>query len=168
MTSGKDVKKKGKDTAEKDIASKKAEALKKKKTNDIEYVGVDAATIKKLVGDGEEIITSLDAKEPTVVIEEMLNKLDSVALKSIHDLTSSKEPGNNQYKLKQATIFAFGKDAEVVDVASKKLAGVMEGLETVFDYAVTKASFWKRFFPCVETFFLEMFFPKPWVETIFL
>ena len=124
MTSGAGVKKKGKDTAEKDIASKKAEALKKKKTDDIEYVGVDSATIKKLVGDREEIMTSLDTKEPTVVIEEMLNKLDSVALKSIHDLTSSKEPGNNLYKLKQATIFAFGKDAEVVDEnepASKSL-----------------------------------------------
>ena len=139
MNSGKGVKKKGKDTAEKDIAEKKAEALKKKKTDDIEYVTVDATTIKKLVGDGEEIMSALDTKEPVAVLDILLQKLESGALKKIHEITDSKSDGNNQWKLKQTAVLAFGKDAEDIEDASKKLAGVIEGLETVFEYCVTKA-----------------------------
>ena len=129
-----------KDTADKEIAEKKASAEKKKEVFfSASVVGVEENTVKKVVKVGEDLLSALDTKEPVAVLDILLQKLESGALKQIHEITDSKSDGNNQWKLKQTAVLAFGKDAEDIEDASKKLAGVIEGLETVFEYCVTKA-----------------------------
>ena len=125
---------------------------KQRKTDEITYVGVAESTVNKVMQDGVYLINSLDNTPPLEVLDKMLQKLDSKALDEIYKITDSKAPGNNDYKLQQAAIWAYGKDGELIDQQSKKMAGIMEGLESTFDYLVHQA-YQKNLFPWVETVF---------------
>ena len=127
-------------------------------------MGVAESTVNKVMQDGVDLMNSLDNKPPLEVLDKMLQKLDSKALDEIYKITDSKAPGNNDYKLQQAAIWAYGKDGELIDQQSKKMAGIMEGLESTFDYLVHQAYQKKIFFHGWKLFFHVYLcvFNKPW------
>ena len=122
--------------------------------------------MNKVVQEGVDIMKALDNTAPIQILDKMLQKLDSKALDEIYKITDSKSPGNNDYKLAQATIWAFGKDGELIDQQAKKMAGIMEGLESTFEYLIHQA-YQENLLPRVEIVFPWVEIVFPWVEIVF-
>ena len=73
-------------------------------------------------------------------IEHLLTKLPSSTLDEMLRVTHKDFGGNTDWKLKHTCMLFFGQDGKELGEWVDKLSGIKEGIETVYDWTVNKAS----------------------------
>ena len=119
------------------INDKKTTAIKK--SSDLVDVVLDPAVVARLNTECKNLGEACDAGNGKACIQTMTLKLSSTQIQAMLDAIAKDTGGDNEYKIQQCAMLAFGADGKVLTDYINAVKAVKEGIESIFDFSVHKA-----------------------------